>query len=138
MSEPENVRVIREVYAAFGAGDVPRLLGFVDPEVVWEEPETPGVPWAGTRRGLKGVESFFADVAAVAEVETFEPWELLAEGDRVVVLGFERHRILATGRIFETHWAHAFTLRDGRIVHFREYADTAAAAAAFRGGEGEG
>lgn len=132
MSEPKNLGVIREVYAAFGAGDIPRLLSFVTPDVVWDEPETVGVPWAGTRRGRDGVEDFFRVVAEAAEVEVFEPRAFLAAGDRVVVLGFERLRTRATGRTYEAHWAHAFTLRDGEIAHFREYADTAAVAAAFR------
>ncbi len=136
MSEPKNLGVIREVYAAFGAGDIPRLLTSVSPDVVWEEPETAGVPWAGTRRGRDGVEDFFRVVAEAAEVEVFEPRAFVAAGDRVVVLGFERLRIRATDRTYEAHWAHAFTLRDGEIAHFREYADTAAVATAFGRGEG--
>jgi ketosteroid isomerase-like protein len=48
-----------------------------------------------------------------------------------VVLGFEKVRSKRTGRSFENHWAHSFTLADGKIIKFREYAKTAAVAAAF-------
>ncbi len=42
-------------------------------------------------------------------------------------------RIKATGRTAENPWVMAFTLRDGRVVRFREYDDTASVAAAFQG-----
>lgn len=48
------------------------------------------------------------------------------------VLGVETIRSKRTGRSYETHWVHAFTLAAGRIINFREYCDTATAAAAFR------
>ncbi len=41
-------------------------------------------------------------------------------------------RVKATGRSYETEWAHVFTLREGKIVEFREFADSAAVAEAFR------
>lgn len=132
MSDSRNVEIIREVYAAFVAGDLELALGRVAPGAVWEGPETPGVPWGGTRHGREGAASFFAAIDDAAEVELFEPRTFVAQGDAVVVLGFERLRVKATGRTYESHWAHAFTLKDGKIVRYREYADTAAVAAAFR------
>lgn len=65
------------------------------------------------------------------EIQRFEPREFIAQGDQVVVLGEERMRIKATGRIAENRWVMVFALRDGRIVRFREFDDTAAVAAAF-------
>ena len=47
------------------------------------------------------------------------------------MLGFERLRARPTGRVYETEWADVFTLREGKIVMFREYADTAAMTAAY-------
>jgi len=47
------------------------------------------------------------------------------------VLGFERFRIKSTGVAYATEWAHAFTVRYGKIAAFREYTDTAAMAKAF-------
>jgi ketosteroid isomerase-like protein len=31
----------------------------------------------------------------------------------------------STGRVYQVDWVHAFTLRSGKIVEFREYTDTA-------------
>ena len=35
----ENVELVRAVYAAFAAGDVPAVLGAMSPEIVWHEAE---------------------------------------------------------------------------------------------------
>ncbi|MFN2508491.1 MAG: nuclear transport factor 2 family protein [Chthoniobacterales bacterium] len=90
------------------------------------------MPWAGSFQGHEGATNYFARVGAEAEFEAFEPHTFLAQGDHVVVLGFEKVRSRCTGRSYENHWAHAFTLADGKIIAFREYCDTFIVAEAFR------
>jgi uncharacterized protein len=48
----------------------------------------------------------------------------VAEGDRVLVMGWERGRVKPTNRNYETHWVMAFALRNGKVAEFREYTDT--------------
>jgi ketosteroid isomerase-like protein len=36
--------------------------------------------------------------------------------------------VRSTGRILEFEWAHAFTLKNGRVVSFHEYSDMVAIA----------
>lgn len=55
----------------------------------------------------------------------------MAEGDRILVVGFESWRIKSTNETFEAYWAMAFTVRNGRVTNVREYSDTLAAARAF-------
>jgi uncharacterized protein len=57
--------------------------------------------------------------------------EFVAEGDRVLVLGWERAKIKATNRTYETDWIHVFTFRNGKASKFREYTDTQAIAVAY-------
>jgi hypothetical protein len=131
MSEKENLRIIQQAYAAFGRGDLPGLLALLSSDVEWQHPEVANVPWAGSFRGTDKVAGFFAAVAKAADIESFEPQHFIAQGDRVVVLGRERVRVKSTGRSYETEWAHAYVLRDGKVTQFREYTDTARVAAAF-------
>ncbi len=126
------VEVVKRAYEAFGEGDLEGLLELIDPEVEWSHPEGADIPWAGEARGRAGARRFFEAVAEESEVEVFEPRTFLAQGDLVVVLGFERIRARRTGRTYETHWAQAFTVEKGRITSYREYTDTLAAANAFR------
>jgi uncharacterized protein len=59
-----------------------------------------------------------------------EPPEFIAQGDRVVVVGFAKGRIKATNRTFEDRWVFAITVRNGKLTNIREYVDTQALARA--------
>jgi uncharacterized protein len=131
MVEQNDVRTVHEIYAAFGRGDIPALLSAVAADVEWSIAGQPAVPHAGKRRGRKEVEQFFPVLAATEESEAFEPREFIAQGDQVVVLGYLRSRVKATGRTYESEWAHVWTLRDGKVTRFRTYEDTAAEVAAY-------
>jgi ketosteroid isomerase-like protein len=131
MSENTNLDIIKEAYAAFGRGDIAAVLRVQAPNVELEYAGPGQIPWSGNFRGLDGAKKFFAAIEAEAEIDIFEPQTFVAQGDQVVVLGFEKVRSKRTGRSFENHWAHSFTLADGKIIKFREYAKTAAVAAAF-------
>ncbi|MHB8377404.1 MAG: nuclear transport factor 2 family protein [Dehalococcoidia bacterium] len=132
MAGRKNVEVVMRLYGAFGRGDMPGILALLDGEVDWEFYGPKTIPFAGRYSGRDGMERFFRTVAESAEVEAFGPEEEpIAAGDKVVVQGHERVRAKTTGRTFETHWIHVFTLRNGKIVKLREYYDTAAMQAAF-------
>lgn len=131
MNTQSNVVLVRDAYAAFGAGDLQLLLGMMTPDIVWEFPASEVIPWAGTFTGPEEVGRFFAALLEHSEPETFEPLHFIASEDRVVVLGRERFRVKSTGRTWACEWAHAFTVRAGKIATFREYTDTAAMASAL-------
>ncbi len=127
MGMQENVQVVKNAYAAFGRGDIPGLLSLLAEDVVWDIPGE-GLPLAGTYRGRDGVANFFQKLTQEAEVLDFQPREFVADGDRVLVVGWERMKVKATGRGAESDWVMAFTIRNGKIATFREYADTKAIA----------
>jgi ketosteroid isomerase-like protein len=132
MSEQQNVDVVRRGYEAFGRGDLDALLSLLDEDVEWTTPGPVELPTSGTRRGLKQVADFFKAVEEVFEIQRFEPKAFVAQGDRVIVLGEETSRVKATGKVLSAAWAHAFTLRSGKVVAMQEYLDTAAIAAELR------
>lgn len=53
----ERVASVQSVYAAFGRGDIPGVLQLLDPNIEWDEPQAPGYPLAGIRRGKQAVAS---------------------------------------------------------------------------------
>lgn len=77
------------------------------------------------------MEQFFTTMAGAQEYIRFEPREFIAENDKVVVLGQMQARVHASGRTYESPWAHVFTLRDGKICSFQYYSDTAASERAY-------
>jgi ketosteroid isomerase-like protein len=64
------------------------------------------------------------------ESSFFETREFVAQGDRVLVVGFTRGKIIATNKTFEDNWIFAITVRNGKLTNVREYIDTQALARA--------
>jgi hypothetical protein len=119
-----NVDVIRGGYDALARGDVPAVLAMLDPAVEWTEAE--GFPYAGTYTGpdavLTGVVARLGSEWTPFQVK---PAEFIDGGDQVVVLGRYAGTYNATGKSFDAAFAHVWTLRDGKVVRFRQYVDSA-------------
>jgi ketosteroid isomerase-like protein len=63
------------------------------------------------------------------EIST-EPSEYVAQGDRVLVVGFAKGKVKATNKTFDDDWVFAITVRNGKVANIREYIDTQALARA--------
>ena len=47
-----NIDTVKQIYQAFGRGDIPAIIDKLDLNVEWDlEVPTPGVPWLQARRG---------------------------------------------------------------------------------------
>ena len=133
MSEDANTRTVQEIYSAFGKGDIPFILSTLADQLEWVHHGPPTIiPWAKTRHTREEVAEFFAALSGALEVQQFEPRTYVAQGDKVVALGYFRARSKSTGRTFEEHWAMEWTFQDGKVTAYRAYDDTAAMAAALR------
>jgi hypothetical protein len=52
------------------------------------------------------------------------PPEFIAQGDRVLVVGFATGKIKATNKTFEDHWVFDIIVRNRKLTNVREYIDT--------------
>ena len=129
MSIEENVQVVKDFFAALGSGDKQRLLALVAEDIEWI---IPGEDWplAGTRHGHAGLADLVKTQSETMEISLPEPRESVAQGDRVLVVGFARGKVKATNKPFEDDWIFAITVRDGKLMSIREYVDTQALARA--------
>lgn len=135
MNEQANLQLVQEGYADFARGDVQNLLGKFADDIQWVIPGSKNNPLAGTYGGRSRVGEFFKLLSDLTEINTFEPREFIAQGDKVVVLGRETGRVKSTGRTFQADWAMAFTVQNGKVVRFQEYTDTSNLEAAFSGAQ---
>lgn len=126
MTNQANVDVVRRTYEAVGGGDIPALLDLLTDDAEWGFQGPPAIPFAGRYHGHAGVAEFFSAVGENLEFQRYEPREFIAEGDTVVVVGFERSLVKSTGRTFEQEWVHVYSLRDGKVATARIFEDTAA------------
>ena len=131
----DPIAVIQSLYAAFARGDLDAVLDHLHPEVDWSiEVEAPGaelVPMFHNGIGRDAALSYFGGVAQM-EIHAFEPRTFHRAGDVVIVelvLDFT-HR--TTGKHLRNDEIHRFVVRDGMIVHYRPYCDTAGFIEAFR------
>lgn len=128
----DNVSIIRGAYEAFAQGNVPAVVGVMDPAVEWNEaegfPYADGNPYVGPDAVVQGV---FARIATEWEYWNIQLDHVLDAGDNVIVLGRYRAKQRGTGNEMDIQCAHVWWLRDGKITRFQQYADTAGARAAF-------
>ena len=122
----------RAFYDLFIAGKIEEALErFVDPEAVLVNPLPEVIPFGGVFEGRQGFAAYLEAILRGISIERFEVDEIFADGERVTVLGRETSLVHSTGKRYTMSWVHVLTVRDGRIVHMREYNDTAAMAVAF-------
>jgi ketosteroid isomerase-like protein len=115
----DNVEVIRGAYAAFAGGDIPAVIGVLDERVNWEVTDV--LPQGGSFRGQEGAGEFFQGVGRAWESLELEIEDLLDAGDHVVGIG-KAHGMLRAMGPAGYGFAHVFTLEDGKVTRFREYA----------------
>ena len=103
MSTQENVQIVKDFFAALGRGDKQGLLALSAEDIEWI---FPGEDWplAGTHRGHAGLADLLQKASDTLETSYPEPPEFVAQGDRVLVVGFAKGRIIYTKRTFEDHW----------------------------------
>jgi uncharacterized protein len=128
MSTHDNAEIVKEFFAAVGRGDKQGLLALAAEDIEWI---IPGEDWplAGTYRGHAGLADLLETASKKMETST-EPREYVAQGDRVLVIGFAKGKVKATNRTFEDNWVFAITVRNGKLTNIREYIDTQALARA--------
>jgi ketosteroid isomerase-like protein len=133
MGTEKNVQTVQDFFAAIGRGDKEGLLALITEDIEWI---IPGKDWplAGTHRGRAGVAHAFQKASEEVPFSYPQPPEYIAQGDRVIVLGFAKGKIKATNKTFEDYFVFAITIRDGKLAKIREYVDTQALARASSDG----
>lgn len=121
-----NLQVIQDLYGAFAKGDIETVLGSMDAKIEWSEAEglvyDPGKAFVGPEEVLNGV---FARIPGDFDGFTVTPSNFIDGGDTIVVEARYRGTWKATGNELDAQVAHVFEFRDGKIVRFQQYTDTA-------------
>jgi ketosteroid isomerase-like protein len=138
MSAEKNLRIVQDMYTAFGRGDVGYVIEQIDDQCdgfgVVSDAAT-GVPWhVGTdAKGKAGAIRYFESLASV-DHRAFEQRDFAAMGDHVYVTVRLVRQIRANSEVLEQPEAvHHWTFRNGKVVRCRVLEDTAATRAAFAG-----
>ena len=128
-----NTQIVKGIYEAYGRGDIAAVLNNLADNVDWLVPGPNTIPYAGRYRSRAEVAGFFQKLAETTELDPLKIEQYVEQGDVVVALGSYTGRSKSRQKQFQSRWAMAFTLRDGKITRFEEHADTAAIASAYAG-----
>jgi len=123
---PDNVMIVQKLYNDFATGDIEAVGEALHEKVVWNEAENfplaDGNPYIGFDAILEGI---FARIGS-----DWDYWKLA----KIDIQEMTNNKILATGRyeakykkngeIIDLQMAHLWTLKDGKIISFQQFADT--------------
>ena len=120
-----NMTVIDGLYKAFAVGDIPAVLGGLDPNVVWNEAEgnkyADGNPYKGPEAVLNGV---FGRILAEHEYFNLDEIELHEMSNNKVLATLRYKAKLKNGNEYNAQVAHFWTLKNGKVIAFQQYVDT--------------
>jgi len=81
-------------------------------------------PFAGHRHGRKAVLEALGDIAKDYMLERYVPQIIVVDGDRAAVMSDVAFRQRSTGRTVACQLANFLRFRDGRLIEFREFANS--------------
>ncbi len=130
----KNETIIRDVYAAFGRGDVGAILSRVTEDTSWTfAVRDSEVPWHQPFRGKAALPGFFGALMEGVAIEGFEPYAILTAGDHVIARVRIAYSVRKNARRVEQEQLHFWTLdTSGKVLSLVHYEDTAQVLGAFR------
>ena len=120
MSE-ENVEIVRRMFEAYSTGDNAAALAAFDPDVEYDM--TLLRPDGGVFQGPDGVAEAMRTWTGAFEDWRFEIEEMIDADDRVFVATRQFGRGKGSGVETKHTTFEVWTLRSGKIVHFKGYLD---------------
>jgi uncharacterized protein len=123
-----NEAITREMFNAFFRGDIPSILSQLDENCEWNAMGAPLLPHAGRYVG-NGIGFFFTKLNEDFEFPTFDVQNIYEVNETDVI---STGRIIAkskkTGKTAQTPFMMLNRFRNGKVVHFQDYLDSAAMA----------
>lgn len=122
----KNSDILRNLYEAFGRGDVPAVLAAMTPDIQWSEAEgnpyqPSGAAWTGPQAV---VENLFAKLGGEWDGFAVHPAAFHESPDGVVVEGRYSGTFKATGQKIDAQFCHVWTLSGDKVARFQQYTDT--------------
>lgn len=123
----DNVEFLKSLYDAFGRGDIPTVLGAMSSEIRWHEAESnpympSGTAWVGPDAVLNNL---FLKLGAEWDGFAVHPKSFHDAGNSVVVECRYSGRYKATGKSMDTQVCHVWDIKEGKLIRFQQYVDTA-------------
>jgi ketosteroid isomerase-like protein len=114
-----------DLYAAYANRNFDRVAELIHEDIDWIIYGPVQIfPFAGHRQGRAAVLEALGSIAKDFSLERYEPRIIIVEDDRAAVMSDVAFKQRATGRVLTAHLANFLRFRDGRLIEFREFANT--------------
>ena len=122
----ENIKLLKNFYEAASNGDFGPVRAALDPNVEWIESNMAGLWFSGTHRGADAVWNEVIQ-PTTEKIDNFrvKMKHFHAVGDHVIAIGYFQGLGKTTGKELYAATAHVCTLRNGKIVRFEAFHDSA-------------
>ena len=123
----DNVKLLKNLYDAFGRGDIPTVLAAMSPEIKWYQAESnpympSGEAWVGPDAVLNNL---FTRLGTEWEGFAVHPRAFHGAGDSVIVEARYSGMYKQTGKSADVQVCHVWDVNDGKVTRFQQYVDTA-------------
>jgi ketosteroid isomerase-like protein len=116
---------VRDIYNAYAKGDIERVTLLLHEDIDWIIYGPVSVfPFAGVRHGRAAVLDVMRNIGSIFELESHKIERTIIDGDRAAVLADIGFKQRATGRSLRFRVANFLRFDDGRLIEFREFADS--------------
>lgn len=126
------LELVERLYHALEQDDTDPFLELCSESAVFEYPAQGLLSYGGRWERREGIGRFLDAHDEAEEIIRFEPGDMVAKDDTVLVIGFFEGRAKPSGRTWSTRFVHVLTLEGGRLGRWQAFFDSAAAVEAHR------
>ncbi len=117
--------LVADLFSAYSRRDFDRVAELIHEDIDWIIFGPVQVfPFAGHRHGRVAVLEALGGIAKDFTLERYEPRIVVVDGDRAAAMSDVAFKQRSTGRILSMQLANFMRFRDGKLVEFREFANT--------------
>jgi ketosteroid isomerase-like protein len=117
--------IVRDMYDAYERRDFARVAALLHDDIDWVIYAPPEVlPFAGAQKGRVAVLKVMGAITLDYDLLSYQPQLIIVEGDRAAVMSNAAFRQRASGRTLRFRIANFLRFQDGKLIEFREFANT--------------
>jgi len=122
---------VQKFFAALAEKDLEKALEEVHGEAGFSAPRPDTVAIYSDFHGKDGVIRFIEILGDLYDTEVFKIYDVRESEDYVFSIGFLKHGVKKTGRIFECEWSLVCRINDGKIIFYKMFEDTSSLEKAY-------
>ena len=132
--QPRNeMETVLHFFDAVIKGDLDKALSMVHADCKWTYRGPDSIPFAGEYHGPAGVGDYLEKFGSLVEIVSFEP-DMIWNDNDIIIRASEVNRLHRGGPEIELDVTQIFKVKNGWIMEFQEYTDTAKMASLFTEG----